>query len=135
MDFHFEYLYDLKNEDLELNSLKEKREHCRLVLYCAVLYCIMLYCFILFYFTLFYSILTPLGTWHLMGYQDIDDSHWELRLCWAAAKVSLLLSVPCIHAESRGHPESWAKFTHRIQGSAALTAFMTFPSHGTHDTL
>ena len=55
-------------------------------------------------------------------------------MCWAAAQVALLLSVHRVHAQSRDHPEAWAKFRHRIQGSRTLTAFMAFPSHGTHDT-
>ena len=75
MDFHFEYLYDLKNEDLELNSLKEKKRilQAGIVLCCVILYYVVLFYSILFYSVLFYP--NPLGN---MAYQDMDL--WTIRI-------------------------------------------------------
>lgn len=91
---------------------------------CVVLYCVILHYVVLSYSILFYSVLfypnppEEHGVSWAIRILTWLDSHWELYLCWAAAQVALLLS----------------KFIHRIQGSRTLTAFMAFPSHGTHDT-
>lgn len=76
MDFHFENLYDLKNEDLELNSLKEEK---RTLQVCIVLYCVILYYVVLSYSILFYSVLfypNPLGNMASYGL----SGYWWLTL-------------------------------------------------------